>query len=255
VPVTVKSKSKVFISTVLPSSCVLCKGSVSHHNNCLCNLCIANLPWLLNKCPRCSIPFAPNKLCPDCQKTPPVFRRCISAVEYKIGAVDKLIMNIKRNPFCPEIEELSRLLAHTIEQAYQGTCIPSIIIPVPLHWRKLMSRGFNQSSSIARIVASHFSHTKVHENLFIRPKHSSPQHLKTKKQRMLDMRNVFTMHIGHNKVQGDAQLTFSGKSVAIVDDVVTTGATVNALARTLLNSGAKYVDIWSIARTGWHNAS
>jgi len=255
VPVTVKSKSKVFISTVLPGSCVLCKGSVSHHNNCLCNLCIANLPWLLNKCPRCSIPFAPNKLCPDCQKTPPVFRRCISAVEYKIGAVDKLIMNIKRNPFCPEIEELSRLLAHTIEQAYQGTCIPSIIIPVPLHWRKLMSRGFNQSSSIARIVASHFSHTKVHENLFIRPKHSSPQHLKTKKQRMLDMRNVFTMHIGHNKVQGDAQLTFSGKSVAIVDDVVTTGATVNALARTLLNSGAKYVDIWSIARTGWHNAS
>ena len=254
-PVTVKSKSKVFISTVLPGSCVLCKGSVSHHNNCLCNLCIANLPWLLNKCPRCSIPFAPNKLCPDCQKTPPVFRRCISAVEYKIGAVDKLIMNIKRNPFCPEIEELSRLLAHTIEQAYQGTCIPSIIIPVPLHWRKLMSRGFNQSSSIARIVASHFSHTKVHENLFIRPKHSSPQHLKTKKQKMLDMRNVFTMHIGHNKVQGDAQLTFSGKSVAIVDDVVTTGATVNALARTLLNSGAKYVDIWSIARTGWHNAS
>lgn len=254
-PVTVKSKSKVFISTVLPGSCVLCKGSVSHHNNCLCNLCIANLPWLLNKCPRCSIPFAPNKLCPDCQKTPPVFRRCISAVEYKIGAVDKLIMNIKRNPFCPEIEELSRLLAHTIEQAYQGTCIPGIIIPVPLHWRKLMSRGFNQSSSIARIVASHFSHTKVHENLFIRPKHSSPQHLKTKKQRMLDMRNVFTMHIGHNKVQGDAQLTFSGKSVAIVDDVVTTGATVNALARTLLNSGAKYVDIWSIARTGWHNAS
>ena len=254
-PVTVKSKSKVFISTVLPGSCVLCKGSVSYHNHCLCNLCIANLPWLLNKCPRCSIPFAPNKLCPDCQKTPPVFRRCISAVEYKIGAVDKLIMNIKRNPFCPEIEELSRLLAHTIEQAYQGTCIPSIIIPVPLHWRKLMSRGFNQSSSIARIVASHFSHTKVHENLFIRPKHSSPQHLKTKKQRMLDMRNVFTMHIGHNKVQGDAQLTFSGKSVAIVDDVVTTGATVNALARTLLNSGAKYVDIWSIARTGWHNAS
>ena len=254
-PVTVKSKSKVFISTVLPGSCVLCKGSVSHHNNCLCNLCIANLPWLLNKCPRCSIPFAPNKLCPDCQKTPPVFRRCISAVEYKIGAVDKLIMNIKRNPFCPEIEELSRLLAHTIEQAYQGTCIPSIIIPVPLHWRKLMSRGFNQSSSIARIVASHFSHTKVHENLFIRPKHSSPQHLKTKKQRMLDMRNVFTMHIGHNKVQGDAQLTFSGKSVAIVDDVVTTGATVNALARTLLNSGAKHVDIRSIARTGWHNAS
>ena len=254
-PVTVKSKSKVFISTVLPGSCVLCKGSVSHHNNCLCNLCIANLPWLLNKCPRCSIPFAPNKLCPDCQKTPPVFRRCISAIEYKIGAVDKLIMNIKRNPFCPEIEELSRLLAHTIEQAYQGTCIPSIIIPVPLHWRKLMSRGFNQSSSIARIVASHFSHTKVHENLFIRPKHSSPQHLKTKKQRMLDMRNVFTMHIGHNKVQGDAQLTFSGKSVAIVDDVVTTGATANALARTLLNSGAKYVDIWSIARTGWHNAS
>ena len=180
-----KSKSKVIISTVLPGSCVLCKGSISHHNNCLCNLCIANLPWLLNKCPRCSIPYAPDKLCPDCQKTPPLFRRCISAIEYKIGSVDKLIMNIKKNPFCPEVQELSRLLAHTIEQAYKDTCIPSIIIPVPLHWRKLMSRGFNQSSSIARTAATQFSHTKVYENLFIRRKHSSPQHLKTKKTKDL----------------------------------------------------------------------
>ena len=254
-PEAIKSKSKVIISTVLPGSCVLCKGSVSHNNNCLCNLCIANLPWLLNKCPRCSIPYAPDKLCPDCQKTPPLFRRCISAIEYKIGSVDKLIMNIKKNPFCPEVQELSRLLAHTIEQTYQDTCIPTIIIPVPLHWRKLMSRGFNQSSSIARTVATQFSHTKVYENLFIRRKHSSPQHLKTKKQRILDMRDIFTMRIQHNKVRRGAQLTFSAKSVAIVDDVVTTGATANALARTLLNSGAKHVDIWSIARTGWHNAS
>jgi len=250
-----KSNSKVIISTVLPGSCVLCKGSIGHHNNCLCNLCIANLPWLLNKCPRCSIPYAPDKLCPDCQKTPPLFRRCISAIEYKIGSVDKLIMNIKKNPFCPEVQELSRLLAHTIEQAYQDTCIPSIIIPVPLHWRKLMSRGFNQSSSIARTVATQFSHTKVYENLFIRRKHSSPQHLKTKKQRILDMRDIFTMRIQHNKVRRGAQPAFRGKCVAIVDDVVTTGATANALARTLLNSGAKHVDIWSIARTGWHNAS
>jgi len=149
------------------------------------------------------------------------------------------MMNIKKNPFCPEVQELSRLLAHTIEQDYQDTCIPSIIIPVPLHWRKLMSRGFNQSSSIARTVATQFSHTKVYENLFIRRKHSSPQHLKTKKQRILDMRDIFTMRIQHNKVRRGAQPTFRGKSVAIVDDVVTTGATANALARTLLNSGAK----------------
>jgi predicted amidophosphoribosyltransferase len=91
-----------------------------------------------------------------------------------------------------------------------------------------MGRGFNQSSSIARIVATHFSDTKVHENLFVHRKHSRPQHLKTKKQSMLDMRNAFTMRIQHNKVRRGAQPTFRGKSVAIVDDVATTGATANA---------------------------
>ncbi|MDG1783358.1 MAG: phosphoribosyltransferase family protein [Porticoccaceae bacterium] len=61
---------------------------------------------------------------------------------------------------------------------------------------------------------------------------------------------------GYNTTKCDEVLNqLRGKSVAIVDDVVTTGATANALARTLLNSGAKHVDIWSIARTGWHNAS
>jgi hypothetical protein len=104
VSVTIKRKSKVIISTILPGTCVLCKGSISHHNNCLCNLCIANLPWLLNKCHRCSIPSAPDKLCPDCQKIPVLFHRCISAIEHKIGSVDKLIMNIKKKPFALKLK-------------------------------------------------------------------------------------------------------------------------------------------------------
>ena len=133
--------------------------------------------------------------------------------------------------------------------------MPEIIIPVPLHWRTILKREFNQNDGIAIALAQCFTPLEICNNLCFRQHHSIPQHLKTKRQRFKGMQNAFA-------IRSDREGSFfrrsvysrflEDKTVAIVDDVVTTGATSSALATVLINAGAKNVDVWAIARTGWH---
>jgi ComF family protein len=198
-------------------------------NHCLCNDCINALPWLTSQCQQCALPLLTqgnrrNILCPECQKETPPFRRCVAAFHYQ-DPISKLITTIKTNPHAPELLQLSGLLATTIADRYETNELPQIIIPLPLHWRKLTHRGFNQSYSIARSLCQKL-------------------HLQGKHQRLRFMRNAFAV---------DKRI--DGQSVAIVDDVVTTKATAIAAASSLIKAGAKSVDIWCIARTGWHIAA
>ena len=241
--------------TIFPSLCCLCRDTVRSPNDCLCNLCISNLPWIKNPCPHCGISFQNNQLCPQCQKYPPPFRRCVAAFEYQHGSIDQLIMAIKTNPSCPEVKQLSALFAKVIEQTYQSSAMPEIIIPVPLHWRTMLKRGFNQTEAIAIALAKHFNSIKVFNNLCLRQSYSSPQHLKTKTQRIKDMHHAFAIRParhGYSKKTSLSLPVLENKTVAIVDDVVTTGATSSALAAVLIDAGVKYVDIWTLARTSWH---
>ena len=147
--------------------------------------------------------------------------------------------------------------------------MPEVVIPVPLHWRTILKRGFNQTDGIAIALAQCFTPLEIFNNLCFRKHHSIPQHLKTKQQRFKGMQNAFA-------IRSDREGSFSrrsvysrfleDKTVAIVDDVVTTGATSSALAldvvttgatssalaTVLINAGAKNVDVWALARTGWH---
>jgi ComF family protein len=166
-------------------------------------------------------------------------------------------MNIKTNSHSPETAQLSSLLSEVITLAYQDSSMPTIMIPVPLHWRKLLTRGFNQSSNISSILSRKLNNTAILDNICIRRASSSPQHLKSRKKRIQGMGNAFRMHKNidyksDNKNNCTNNSIF-GQSVAIVDDVVTSGATAESLASTLIKAGAKNVDIWCIARTGWHN--
>ena len=179
----------------------------------------------------------------------------MAAFEYQHGSIDQLIMAIKTNPSCPEIKQLSLLLANVIEDTYKHSVMPEMIIPVPLHWRAMLKRGFNQTDGIALALAQYLTPIEICNNLCIRQFHSTPQHLKTKKQRFKGMQNVFAImpqgETSSEKNSG-ALRALEGKTVAIIDDVVTTGATSGALATVLINAGAKYVDVWALARTGWH---
>jgi ComF family protein len=225
--------------------CITCKSHLGLKNHCLCDDCISALPWLTAQCPRCALPLTSHSknlrtICPECQQKAPPFRRCVAAFQYQ-EPINKLVTAIKTNHHAPELVQLSRLLATTIMDYYEDNQLPQIMIPVPLHWRKLTRRGFNQSYGIALMLSQHLPDIQLRNDICYRQSHSAPQHLHGKRQRLNFMRNAFTTN---NRIDG--------QSVAIVDDVVTTKATAIAAASSLIMAGAKHVDIWCIARTGWH---
>jgi ComF family protein len=121
-----------------------------------------------------------------------------------------------------------------------------MLIPMPLHWLKLLRRGFNQSQLIAATVQSKLPNTSVRTDLCSRLHYGRAQHLQSKLQRQRSMSNTFVCRPSVDLV---------GARVALVDDVVTTGATATAATRSLLEAGVKSVDLWCIARTGWHNSA
>ena len=121
-----------------------------------------------------------------------------------------------------------------------------MILPVPLHPSRLRQRGFNQASllirswsRIAHRPLCDLSHNRLEDDLLIRTKHTEPQSALGRAQRTLNIKNAFGLN-GEKKVQG--------ASILLIDDVYTTGATVNECGRLLLRSGARQVDVLTLAR-------
>lgn len=229
------------LGALVPSECATCREHLQYPNHCLCNGCIKTLPRLDTSCSQCAIPLASNTLCGDCLKRPPAFRRCIAGFEYQ-QPVNTMIKRIKTDPHAPELKQLSDLLAETILASYGPNELPDIMIPVPLHWTKQLRRGFNQSEGISHLLGNKLPGSKIHGHYLTRTTLGPAQHLQGRKQRLEGMVGAFKMRGNQN---------IKGRSVALVDDVVTTGATANGAAKILLAAGATSVDIWCIARTGW----
>lgn len=228
---------------VLPGSCGLCYEPLNYNQSSLCSRCIAELPYLGTHCQRCAKPLHYSTICPECQKKPPNFRRCIAAFNYQ-QPINKAIVRIKNDAHSPELKQLSLLLADRVLKNYEVDRIPKILIPMPLHWLTLFRRGFNQSHLIANILAAKLPNCAVRNDICSRKNYGTAQHLRTRQQRWRFMTNAFT-----------AQYKPSVKDlrVALIDDVVTTGASATAATHSLLKVGIKSVDLWCIARTGWHN--
>ena len=231
--------------SLFPCSCTLCREPLAVGQPSFCSNCIEQLPYLDQQCVRCAEPLIYSSICPKCQKNPPNFRRCVALFDYQ-PPIRASILRIKRNPHAPELKQLSLLLADLLTIAYKGTTMPDIIIPMPLHPLKLARRGFNQSYLIASFIKSKLSNLEILDNRCIRTYYGKPQHAKTKKQRWGSMSGAFTTRDNS---------TIDNLSVALIDDVVTTGATATAATESLLKVGVKSVDLWCIARTGWHNDS
>ena len=245
---------------MLSCRCVLCKDDVASPNTCLCDHCINQLPWSGERCTFCGCQLERTQLCPQCQQSPPYYRRCISAFNYTGDSIDRLIFPIKKDPVCPQLRQLTLLLSKEIERAYSDQEWPTVLVPVPVHWQTLLRRGYNQSHSIAFQLTQCFESLEIAPQLCRRQKFSTPQRLRNRQQRLRNMRHSFTLdhssNVTPNATSGNLSTQYSGltnKTLAIVDDVLTTGATVNALAKLLMDAGAKQVDVWAIAKTNWHN--
>ena len=218
------------IEHILPAQpCLLC-GAPSR-NGAWCAACDASLPYLNTPhCPVCALPTLHGATCGRCLKRPPQFDHTVAAYAYAFP-LDKLVQALKFGEQLVLANSLADRLAQRIELRPDG------IMAMPLHSSRLRERGFNQSLELARRIASRLD-IPLLKQACQRVRDTPPQSSLTWKERGKNMRRAFTC-------TGD----LSGKHIAMVDDVMTSGASLNELALALRRAGATEVSAWVVART------
>lgn len=223
---------------LLPSCCVLCGDKGADFRD-LCRPCEHHLPWNRVCCELCALPLHQPGICGHCIANPPAFQRCVAPLRYGFP-VAQLINGFKHRHNLSYGAVLAGLLANQISNRHSDQ-LPDMIIPVPLHWRRQFVRGFNQATWIGGQLASRLS-VPLAPNSVSRVQATPAQQGLSRKSRRNNLRGAF-------KVNGD----IAGMSIAVVDDVVTTGSTIAALTESLLAAGASAVQIWCLARTPEEN--
>jgi ComF family protein len=214
-----------------PQACLLCAASATESG--LCSACFDNLCLTDgHRCPTCAAPTPGPWSCGRCIKRPPAYNRVVVALDY-LSPVDFLITGLKygRNLAA------ARVLALPLARLLESEPYPDIVIPMPIAVSRLRERGFNQASEIARHVCRTFD-VDLKERIAQRVSAQQSQTALPFRDRARNVRGAFRC---------DADL--NGKTVAIVDDVITTGATLNELASVLKRAGAQEVIGWIAART------
>lgn len=225
-----------------PFNCAVCgQDAGAGASMDLCLPCRQDLPWLRQSCLRCANPLAgvpaPGRtplVCGRCLHKPPHFERSHCAFAYR-EPVNWLLQELKYNQRLSGIPVLSRLLLEHLRAQVEHW--PELIVPMPLHPSRLRRRGFNQALEIARPLA-HSLGIPLYAGICERIRNTLQQSELPASRRAANVRNAFRM-----------RASLPAKHVAIVDDVVTTGATVNELARLLRRNGAETVQVWAVART------
>ncbi len=213
----------------LQKNCLLCDTA---SNRDFCEPCYHSLPQLpADRCSNCLLPITASRRCGACLAKPPAFTRAIAALRYAFP-VDALIHALKYRTNLAITPVLAELL---IEQLALSTP-PDFIVPMPLHPARLKERGFNQAVEISRHIAKQYQITLLYDACK-RIRDTPSQTGLTWKARKKNIRNAFS-----------CEMDLSGKHIAVVDDVMTTGATLNELARVLRKCGAREISSWVIAR-------
>jgi len=228
---------KFIPKTVYPPRCLLC-GAGGHEGLDLCRECWSELPHNHHCCQRCALPLPLSAgaaaSCGACRKNRPAFDHCLTPLLYR-SPLDRLISDLKFGNRLLNGRLLAGLLTQHLMRA--PTQMPEIIIPVPLHPSRLRQRGYNQALELARPLSNHFSIPLDYRSC-IRHKATDPQMDLEKSSRRKNVRGAFLM-----------KHTIQARHVTLVDDVITTGATVSELARILKRGGVQRVDVWAVART------
>ncbi len=216
------------VELLFPSRCVICR----RWGSSLCGRCQAEAtPIGESVCVRCGRPMTERCLCPDCRQTPPGPLRGIRGVVFYGHPVHVAIHAFKYRGR----RELARPLAGYLIAYLQSHALPfDGLVPVPLHPERRAARGFNQSELLARVVGSTLG-LPVHAGVIERTRATPPQvHLK-RQQRLTNVQGAFAA-----TVPG----ALRGGRFLLIDDVCTTGATLQAAAQALHEAGAD--EIWAL---------
>lgn len=227
-------------SPLLHHSCLLCATSSPER---ICSPCQDYLLKPQYQCQRCGIDLKVHAIiCGDCLKRPPAFDETIAPFIYQ-APLDTLIKDFKHKGKHTSGKALSTLFCREIQDYYQGhhASLPEYLLPVPLHWRRQWQRGFNQAEVLAEALLKQLNSNHPQIKLFgyAKKQRANPaQEGLSKKQRLTNLKDSFVI-----------TKALSGQSIAIIDDVMTTGATANSLAQALKKAGAGKVSVWALART------
>lgn len=214
--------------------CTLCRAPTFDAG--LCARCIDALPWNAPACPRCALPLAaPAANCHQCRSLGPVADAVLGPLRYA-PPVDRWVHALKYEGALSEGRVLGRLLAHAVQT--DAAPLPELILPMPLHDRRLRERGYNQATEIARWAARSLELPLATEATTRLRDTADQTHLSAVQRR----RNL------HGAFRADAR-RLRGRHVAVIDDVMTTGASARALVAALRTAGAARVIVWCIART------
>ena len=225
------------LSWSLTTSCQLC-GSLNVSDNIeLCPDCYKALSWMPAACPRCAspipaVPAASSMLCGQCQTNPPAFDSSFALFHYETP-LDYLIQGMKFHGQLSHAHLLGSLMAEHLAQSQHDI---DCIVPVPLHPKRLRERGFNQALELARPIARQLN-LDIDTLHCQRLRHTDGQADLSLIKRRANVHNAFSVcnmiNWGH---------------VAIIDDVMTSGQTVNTLAKALKRAGVSKVSVWSCCR-------
>jgi ComF family protein len=226
------------LDVVLPPRCLAC-GEAVGEQGALCPDCWARIDFLGPPlCARCGYPFEldteAGALCAACQARPPVFDRARAVLRYDAASRGMLLAfkHADRTDLAPYLGRwLARAGAEVLAEA-------DIVAPVPLHWTRLFSRRYNQAALLAKAAAMEAGRPFLGD-ILIRRRRTKPQHSGLA-ARTRNVAGAFAVPRVRRKAVED-------RRVLLVDDVRTTGATLEACARALKAAGAKGVDVLTLA--------
>jgi ComF family protein len=219
---------------LLPPHCLLC-GQGSDTARDLCTACAADLPRNRVCCPRCALPLeAPAPLCGECLQHEPPFAAAAVPFVYA-SPLDQLETRFKFGGNLAAGRVLSELWIDALHES--SPVLPQALVPVPLHRERLRERGYNQALELAKPLARAFG-IALRGDLLVRSRATAAQSNLDAAARRRNLQGAF-------EVNGNLTLP---EHIALVDDVMTTGATLRECARVLRRAGAARVDVWALAR-------
>lgn len=231
-------RAKLFNSQFFGAQCQLCHCDLTVGNQWICAHCEASLPKNKPGCETCATPLSENTpRCGQCLKSPPAIDRLVASFDYQYPI----------NQWLPQFKfsrqsALAKWFAVQLMASLQLTSkqLPHAILPVPLHNKRMRQRGYNQAYLIARYLSRKLG-IPLLDTAVQRHKTTEAQSGLSVKQRQTNIRQAFS-------VTGELP-----EFVAIVDDVFTTGSTVNELSRTLKHHHCQRVEAWVVAHAPLNN--
>ena len=234
--------SAALLDIVFPPACLACRKAIETHG-ALCPSCWDRMGFIERPyCERLGTPFvqdlgAEGLLSPEAIANPPVYARARAVARFDEGPARQLVHRLKYGDKLDMAKPMGAWMARAGAELLTEA---DMLVPVPLHRNRLWTRKFNQSAELAQVVSRHCG-VPMDAFALARIKPTVPQVGLTRTKRAENVQGAF-------RVPDEARFRLIDRNVVLVDDVLTSGATINAASRALLRGGAKRVDVLVFAR-------